>query len=267
MRKSVAIGIVLLLAVIVFYDAAWVQYRTARLYYFNPDSPQSNLSRLKRDMDEFLSKADSPITFQPFAHLVDFEQQLRSVPPDFLFVPEWYLKKYGDRLKLRPLLVPLRKGQSSYRKILLGTKRTNLNFAEMANVTLAMTSMGPDGDAMLNTVLFLPRGMSADKIHPIIVPKDFDALFALALGQVDMALVGKRNMDQIAGINPNILQSVRPLVESEPIPMPVLCYLDGVATSKDIKEIKGLLLNGKANENWSIIMEMLQINEWQVVSN
>lgn len=267
MGKNFAIGLILLLAVTVFYDAAWVQSHTATLYYFNPDSPQSNLSRLKRNMDEFLSKANFPINFQAFAHFVDFEQHLQGVPPAFLYIPEWYLKKNGERLNLRPILVPLHRGESSYRKILLATKHSKTNFTQADNITLAMTSMGPDGDSMLNTILFSPHGVSGAKINPIIVPKDSDALFALVLGQVDMALVTQKNLEKVTEISPNIIRTVRPLLESEPIPMPVICYVEGVASSENIKELKKLFVNGKAKRNRSIIMEMLQINEWQVVTN
>lgn len=266
-RKRVAIGLSLLLAVMLLYGVAWVQSHAAMLYYFNPDSPQSNLSRLKRGMDDFLSKAKFPITFQPFSHLVDFEQQFNGMPPSFIFVPQWYIDKYGAKMKLQPLLVPVHKGETSYRKILLETKHPNRDLAKSVSVTLAMTSMGPDGDTMLKSILFPPHGVPADKINPIIVPKDFDALFALALGQVDMALVVKNNLDQVASLNPNILRTVRPLMESEPIPMPVLCYVEGVATAEHIEEIKALFINSKAKKNRSTIMEMLQINEWQVITN
>lgn len=267
MRKRIAIGLILLLAVMLLYGVAGVQPQAAMLYYFNPDSPQSNLSRLKRDMDEFLSKAKIPITFQPFSHLVDFEQQFKGMPPAFIFVPQWYIDKYGAKMKLQPLLVPVHKGETSYRKILLETKHPNKDYNKSASITLAMTSMGPNGDSLLKKILFSPRCVLAEKINPIIVPKDFDALFALALGQVDMALVVKNNLDQIASLNPNILRTVRPLMESEPIPMPVLCYIEGVATAEYIEEIKALFINSKAKKNRSTIMEMLQINEWQVITN
>jgi hypothetical protein len=266
-RKRIALGLMLLLAVMAVYDVAWVQSHTAMLYYFNPDSPQSNLSRLKRDMDDFLSEANFPITFQPFTHLVDFEQQFKGMPPAFIFVPQWYINKYGAEMKLKPLLVPVHKGETSYRKILLETKDPHKDLAKSVSITLAMTSMGPDGDTMLKNILFPPHSVPVGKINPIIVPKDFDALFALALGQVDMALVVKNNLDQIASLNPNILRTVRPLGESKPIPMPVLCYVEGVATSEHIEEIKRLFLKGKAEKNRSTIMEMLQINEWQVITN
>ena len=130
---------------------------------------------------------------------------------------------------------------------------------------MAMTSMGPDGDTALDAILFSPHGVKARDINAIIVPKDADALFALALGQVDMALVVKENMDLIAKINPNILQSIHPLLESKPIPMPLLCYTEGVASPFAVAALKNLMLNGGDRKSYLIIMEMLQINGWQAV--
>ena len=263
MRNSrVIIPIIFLMATFV-YGIAGAGSHSLELFYFNPDSPQNNLSRLKRNMDDFLSDNDLPITFQPFTHLVDLENQLEANPPAFLFVPQWYFEKYGARLNLQPLLIPVRKGTAFYRKILVGIKNTGFNRHDIPHVTMAMTSMGPDGHSTLDSILFSPNGMVARNINAIIVPKDADALFALALGQVDMALVVKENMDQIAKINPNILQSVHPLLESKPIPMPLLCYIKGVASPSAVQDLKRILLEGGAQESYATVMEMLQINGWQ----
>ncbi len=259
--------ITVLFAIGIIFESVSGASDSTTLFYFNPDSPQSNLSRLKREMDNFFSKAGIPVSFQPFAHLVDLEKQLEKKPPAFLFVPQWYLERYGLKLRLHPLLIPVRNGKTAYCKVLLGTNRSDLNLARTTNTSVAMTSMGPDGEAVLNTVLFSPRGVATGKINTIIVPKDSDALFALALGQVDMALVVKENMDLIAKINPNIIREVHPFLESDPIPMPVLCFTEGVASASDVQELKSLLLKGKTDERQSIIMEMLQINGWQAAKN
>jgi ABC transporter, phosphonate, periplasmic substrate-binding protein len=265
MRHSRAIIPILLLLAAFIYGTAGAEHYPAELFYFSPDSPQNNLSRLKRNMDDLLSSAGISITFQPFTHLVDLENQLKVKPPAFLFIPQWYFDKNGARLHLHPLLVPVRKGIASYRKILVGMKNTNLTRIRMPHITMAMTSMGPDGETALDSILFSSHGVAAHNINAIIVPKDADALFALALGQVDMALVVKENMDLIAKINPNILQSIHPLLESKPIPMPLLCYTEGVAPPAAVKELKNLLLNGGEREGYAIIMEMLQINGWKAI--
>jgi hypothetical protein len=265
MRNSRVIFPIILFLTVLVCGIAWADRNQLELYYFNPDSPQNNLSRLKRNMDGFLTANSIPITFQPFSHLVDLENQLKAKPPAFLFVPQWYFEKYSASLNLHPLLIPVRKGTASYRKILLGLKNASFNRRQISHGTMAMTSMGPDGDTTLNSILFSPHGIAARDINAIIVPKDADALFALALGQVDMALVVKENMDQIAKINPNILQSVHPLLESKPIPMPLLCYIEGKASPSAVQKLKKLFLEEGTQESYATIMEMLQINGWQAV--
>ncbi len=235
------------------------------LYYYNPDSLQTNLSRLKRDMDALLSRADTPIAFQPFARLSDFESRLSDRKPAFLFIPHWYFKKYGDALSLTPLLTPVRKGATSYHKILLNNRQGAGKPADFNRSSLAMTSMGPEGDSILNEILFSSRGMDAGELNTIIVPKDSDALFALALGQVDMALVVKENMDLISVLNPNILKSLNIVYESTPIPMPVLCYSRGTVSPSDVNKLKDLFLDSRDKHHVKV-MEMLRIDEWQTVS-
>jgi hypothetical protein len=265
MRNSRVIICVYLLLALFVCGISVADQGSLELFYFNPDSPQNNLSRLKRNMDDFFSGNKQPITFQPFTHLVDLENQLRAKPPAFLFVPQWYFEKYGAGLNLHPLLIPVRKGNAFYRKILLGIKSASFNRQRIRHATMAMTSMGPDGETTLDSILFSSQGVAARDVNAIIVPKDADALFALALGQVDMALVVKENMDRIAKINPNILQSVHPLLESKPIPMPLLCYTKGIASPSAVQELKKLFLEAGAQESYATIMEMLQINGWQTI--
>ncbi len=256
-------GIIILLPVVLSAGGSSL----SEFYYFNPDSPQSNLSRLKREMDSFFSQIDYPIAFQPFARLFDFDQKLKEKRPAFIFLPEWYLQKYGNELQLRPFLVPVRKTKCSYHKVLLVAKHSDINLKNLKNHSLAMTSLGPEGETILNKILFSDHGIDARELNTVVVPKDSDALFALVLGQVDMALVVKDNMEQIAMINPRILQTVRSLVESTPIPMPVLCYSEGAASPVEIQKIKEIFVNADKKEMRVKIMRMLNIDEWQTYPN
>ncbi len=113
-RKSGLSCLILILVIELFCTTSQEQSLPSTLYYLNPDSPQGNLVQLKRTMDDFFAKANPPITFQPFAHLVDFEEQLKVNTPAFLFIPGWYLKNYGSELNLRPLITPVRKGINTY---------------------------------------------------------------------------------------------------------------------------------------------------------
>ncbi len=263
MLRNAFICLVSLLAATVLCGTVLAQSHTSNLYYFNPDSSQSNLSLLKREMDAFFSKTGFQIKFQPFTHLVDLEKQFKKAPPEFLFAPRWYIRKHGTELNLRPMLIASHNGKTSYQKVLLVTKHKELRFEGARYLTVAMTSMGPYGETILQKTLFASSKDVVDKINPIIVSKDSDALFALALGQVDMAFVVKENLNLLAQINPNIMQTVHPLLESEPIPMPVLCFTEGVASAADVVKLKRLFLQDKKHRKYFNNMEMLQINDLQ----
>lgn len=232
------------------------------IYYFSPDSPQRNLGGLKREMETFFDRVDFSANFQPFAHYVDFDQTVRSNLPSFLLLPAWYYSLYGEKLGLCPLMSPLDGGSTTYHKILLVRKNSPITMATIRNQSLAMTTMGPADESTLNTILFGDYGLDSHNLDIVTVPKDADALFALALGHVDMALVGKRSIEQIGDLNPKILQAVQPLAESAPIPGPILCYAKGRVEGAVIERLKGLLQEKLAGVN---VLEILQIDGWRVV--
>lgn len=263
--KAVAVFLIIPL-IVLWGGSTFSEASQPDFYYFNPDSSQSNLGRLKQEMDSFFSQAGCSFSFQPFAHQVDLDRKLREKRPAFLFAPDWYLKKYGRQLKLKAFLRPVRKGKSSYRKVLMITKTSDITANDLEDNSLAMTSMGPGGAAILNKIMFSAKGVDAEELDTVIVPKDTDAVIALALGQVDMALVVKENLEQIARINPRIMNAVRPLIESAPIPMPVICYLEGAASPSDIQKLKEVFLDAGKKQMRAKIMEMLQIDKWQSLS-
>jgi len=96
-------------------------------FYFNPDSSQTNLGRLKREMDAFLKEASLDFTFQPFARQRDFENQIREMHPAFVLLPYWYYQIHGSELKLEPLLSPVRNGMITYTKMLMVRKDSSLD--------------------------------------------------------------------------------------------------------------------------------------------
>jgi hypothetical protein len=234
-------------------------------YYFNPDSTQSNLTRLKEAMDAALTSGGLTCAFQPFVRLRDFEDKIGNDPPGFVFLPEWYLRQDGNlKKRFKPFLVPVRQGTSTYRKVLLVAADSDLTMEKLPGVTIAMTPMGQAGLSMLNEAIFAAHGLNCDKLTFVTTAKDSDALFALALRQVKAALVSMDNLAYIGRINPQIPKTVKTLAVSQPVPLPVLCYAQGIVPAEEVEKLKSLLLAGRQNENVAQIMEMLQIDAWQV---
>ena len=232
-------------------------------YYFNPDSPQSNLGRLKQEFEAYFSDKDFSFTFQPFTHFVDFHRLNNERRPSFILVPDWYYRKYGKDLGLHPLLVPVRNGLISYKKILLVSQSASPASNDYDIISFAMTTMGPDGEAAVIKELVADELVSIEQLNIINVPKDLDAILALVLGQVKMALVAQENLQVISDANPRIVQTIKKLDRSVIVSMPVLCYLEGSAESGDVKKLVEAFRKMTAEQPRNKIMEMLQIDDWQ----
>lgn len=266
MRNSSFIHIGLFISLI-FFSALSISGAEAKpgFYFFSPDSSQSNLGLLKREVDTFFSKAGYGIEFQCFAHQIDFDKRIKQVQAEYFFIPEWYINKYGGNLKLKKLLKPMRKGGSSYNKVLLVKKISAITMENLDGHSLAMTTMGPDGGEILKKILF-PGGNFKGKLRTVVVPKDTDALFALALGQVEMALVSKENLDQISKILPKIIETVKPLTDTAPIPMPAICYSEGKVDSAELELFKKIFTSPAEKDIRVKFMEMLKIDEFKAVT-
>jgi len=237
-----------------------------QFFYFNPDSPQNNLARLKQVMDDFLAEGAVSVNFQPCLHLIDFHREINEKKVAFAFAPDWYLRKYGKDFKLRPVLTAMRNGSAGYHKVLLARKDAEIDWKLLPSYSLATTTLGPDWESTLNTILFVHEGADARELSMILVPKDSDAIFALALGQVDLALVTETSRERIAQQNPRLVEGLRQIRQTDPLPMPVLCAVEGGASPEDVASFKKLFMESGAHEQGRTIMEMLQIDGWRTIN-
>ncbi len=257
-----------LLALLVLFSSTQLTGLAAstHFFYFNPDSSQSNLSSLKQSMDTYLTAEGFTFSFQPFTRFRDFDRQVKEVKPVLIFLPEWYLKQDGNNKKFIPFMIPIHKSATTYRKVLLVTADSALTTDKLANVTIAMTPVGSAGMTMLNEVIFKTNGINPDTLNVITTAKDSDALFALTLGQVNAALISEENLNSIGAINPHILKTVKTLAVSIPIPLPLLCYAEGAVADADLDKLRKSLLAGKSNKDTAKLMEVLNIDAWQIPS-
>ncbi|MCI5210150.1 MAG: hypothetical protein D3910_15450 [Candidatus Electrothrix sp. ATG2] len=134
----------------------------------------------------------------------------------------------------------------------------------LRNKTLAVTTMGNETSTLLDVIILNKLKLTSASLNIITTPKDSDALLALAMGQVDSALVSKNNLQKIGSINPHILELVQPLAESQPIPLPILCLYvgDEMISNNQVIKLKKILLEAQYSSDSANLMEMLQIDAW-----
>lgn len=232
-----------------------------RFYYFNPDSPLNNLEQLKNDMETLLDSQGVSIRFQPFSRLTDFHRQLLADKPAFVFAPNWYLKQHAKDMQLQPMLQSIRNSTQFYKKILITGAHFSNKTGPNQHISVAMTSRGPDSSMIFDSILPNPNELVTSKFNIVEVPKDPDAIFAAALGQVDMALVSRASLEQLQAINPRLVDSLKILLESKPLQMPVLSFAEGTVNADIQKHFSEFLISSRN----SAVMQKLRIDDWSQI--
>jgi len=232
------------------------------LFYYNPDSAQSNLGQLKTDVDMLFTHNKNDVTFQAFSHFSDFDKQLRANRPILAYVPHWYLQQYGEELGLSPLLHSVRDDKTTYNKLLITNISSSKKAGGLKDASMAMTTLGPESRSILNKVLFTEHNVNADTLSIVEVPKDTDAVFAVALGQVDSALVSEASLRRLEKRNPRLTAAVKIVAETKPLALPILCYFDGTLDDAALAELRKQFLNSTPFKSKSIF-SIFNIDTWR----
>lgn len=237
-----------------------------KFYYFNSDSPKVNFQELQQEIRNFFQSNGLQVEFQPFARLRDFHQQVTSVKPAFLLLPSWYLERPDTPKDITPLLTPIRQGRTTYTKLLMTSKSSRIDPQNLEGKTIALTTLGSEEESMLDKILFSRLGISAAKMNYIHASKDLDALIGVAINQVELALVSQESIDRLRQINPKLAEAVTALAETDPIPLPVLCYTQGKVSPEQVEAFKRVVMQGENSAGTGTLKNILQIDDWKPIS-
>ncbi len=235
-------------------------------YFFNPDSSQPNFSALKKSIEGFFQQTDCNTTFQAFSQKVDFDRMVKKTQPPLVYVPDWYYQHYGKQFGLEPFLKPVHDGKTSYTKTLLVRKNSSYTLNGSSTKTVAMTTMGPDTEKKFLHIFQNEYGVDLSKSNIIITPKDVDAFYALALGQVDAALVGMDTLNAVRDANQRIAAMVKEVAHSEPLPMPLLCVTKGKLERGVFHRLKQIFQESSNQPTSPLFMQMLRIDDWETIN-
>lgn len=257
----------LLLSTAYFTTSTFSSAKQLNFYFYYPDSILTNLSRLTRYIDILFEKGSDHVSFQAFHHKVDFDRMFKITHPSLVLIPEWYYRYYNSELGVTPVLTPTRNGRTEYTKVLLVQQGKSFRLDQLSGLTIAMTPMGPQAVEHLNNELFAGQGIDFSACRIITVGKDANALFALALGQVDAAIVSADTITSVSQINNRVIEAVKVVTESQPVPLPLLCVLNEDKNQEDVKRITQLILDQAGQQILPEVMELLNIDGWQKITH
>lgn len=232
----------------------------SKLFFFSPDFSPGNLSILTQAVDAYLREAGTDTDFQAFVRFEDFRREVAAQQPDFVIVPDWAATRTCVGIDLIPLAQPVRGGESFGRKALIARPEVK-TLAELRNASIAAT-LPPGGS---------PAGSGLDRIRRqqpgvriIRVPKEIDALLAVAFGQVDAAYVSTRQFDMFAGVNPKLGSGLKEIGYAENMPFPLIyatANADTTETAQLQKAIAGVSTSGTGKR----LVGLLGYDGWVVV--
>jgi ABC-type amino acid transport substrate-binding protein len=231
-----------------------------QLFFFSPDFSPGNLSILTQAVDAYLREAGAQTRFQAFVRFEDFRREVAAQRPDFIVVPDWAATPACLGFELVPLAKPVRGGESVGRKALIA--RTSIRgISDLRNASIAAT-VPPGGS---------PAGSGLDRIRReqpgvriIQVPKEIDALLAVAFGQVDAAYVSTRQFDMFAGVNPKLGTELKEIGYAETMPFPMI-YATASADDAEIAQIRKAISGVSTSGTGKRLVGLLGYDGWVVV--
>ena len=242
--------------------------REIRFIFYDPDANQQALGELAAWFKPFLQTLDPAFQFQPVQDPGTLAAMLVRPGGGFAIIASSFVKAHSSK-SIEPLLVPMSK-DIYYQKILLETKAGesgNLNGKTIAATLTGYQAQG-DGDAS-NPVLSLLRNvpsLKADSAMVIPVTKDIDALFALAFGQVEAALVTEGSLRVLKKLQPSALDTMREIYRTPKIlRAPLVAF--GPQTNGSLKKVMiAAFLDFSKNETGRAIMGLLSCENWKPFS-
>ena len=203
------LGLLLALTILLAPQPARADFE---LLFLDPDANLANIARLRSKMTGFLRTIDEGARFKAFAKLADLERYLATHKVQFVIVGSSVASKLG--LELRPVSAPLRRGQTTYHKVLVVKKGMT-----PAAIKVVATASSPSEVMAID----LPgRGDGAAKLRVLRVSKGFDALLGMTFNRADAAYVTPETVVELERVDKELAASLQEIYRSPPIPNPRL---------------------------------------------
>ncbi len=234
----------LILVVLAVIPSLLIADRTAGdegFFYFDPDTKLHDFELLKVRFQEYLPES---YTFQPFLRLDDFLDEVRMRHPRFMILTSTVTGELATGLTAVPLLVPETGGSTVYRKKLL------------------MRGDGAPLRVVAATMVIEMPGQSDDWSW-VIVSKDLDALLAVALGQVDAAIVDFGSIALLRSINPGALARLSVGDDTGLLLNAPLCYVRETASNSEIDTIRKHFLRMHEEPVGRELLLLLGYDRWR----
>lgn len=224
------------------------------IYFYSAEANINNYKILKTEFDGYLAGL-GPYEFQPFGDQAVFEERIRQGGRYLLLLSAWHYRNLEKTLSLEPMLVGLRNGSATQKRILVSAAADNLGpdpIASAGNLDLTQSilqSMFP--------------AQTASDFNILMVPKEIDALMSLAFESATYALVTESAKAKLGLLDPVLAQRLNTIAEGEESLLPVLAAPGDF--EKGAQPIATIVKQMPESDRGMNIMRLLDLDGWKPV--
>lgn len=233
--------------------------------FYNPETDISSFTSLKVSYDTYLSKR-TVYRLQPFKDRTTFENLNENKQAPVMLISSWHYHLLDEKLKerIRPALIATQDGATTARKILT-TKKTIKSLEDLRGAVIASAADREyTRELMFDLFHDFPPDL-VDSIEVLSVPKEIDALMAVAYGVADGAITFERTLQKLGRINANQQSLLQVQAHSKEIMLPLLFVpvTQTAAESKLVQVLKDMPSSQEGRQQ----LRMIGFDGWKAVDN
>ncbi len=255
--SKIIVGVFLFCFSMFFWLPAVSATASELILVYEPYTLGADMAGLVRTADSFFDQTQNSIEFQPVAEVGQFLEMLPEA--DYVVMPPWVYRQVGDEYDIEPLLVSERNGQKEYNKFILSGANGPGTEDDLAGSEVGMMRLGDVTEAVLNESFFA-GGDDAYQFNIIDVSKPVDAVMAASFGQVEAAIVNSISFDLISEEQPQLVDDLEIIAESEAFSRPGLYSMGG----SDEERIIDIFMEMEGSSTGQELLSRFQIDGWVI---
>jgi hypothetical protein len=230
------------------------------VYFYSSETNINNFKSLKMEFDRYLS-AHGLYEFQPFSDREAFENYVKDKKACLLLMSSWHYKNIWKEYALQPVLVGIRNGKKSQKRILVGRGKS-ADLASAKTGRIASATSVRHTRSVLSEIFGDNAAAESSKI--LTVPKDIDALMSVGFGMSQSALTTGNSLETLKSVNSVLYDKMKILAQASESLLLILAVPESF--SADAQKAVRVIQNMPSNEDGKEKIKMLGLDRWEQIA-
>lgn len=256
-RFSCILPLILCVIILLSRASALADPEKIVIYFYSAEANINNFKYLKMEFDRYLAQFGD-YEFQPFSDRNTFEEHVKGKTHSLLLLSSWHYTNIYQDYSLLPLLVGVRNGQTSQKRVLVSASSSD----DIATVKAGQIASASSIQHTTSTLARIFQEEEATATYKILtVPKDIDALMSVGFGMAKSALITENSLESLKTINPPLYKKLNIVAESEETLLLIVAVPESFV--QDAQQLVQILETMSADPDGEKKVRILGLDGWQ----